>query len=145
MNTRYAPRGRYAPAPTRFKRKVSWEPRTGRCWEWTGTLNSNGYGVFWDGDRAVYAHRWSYEHFVGPIPEGMELDHLCRNPRCVRPSHLEPVTHRENMLRGVSPSAIQAKQTVCVRGHSLGPDGDVYITKKGKRQCRACKRIRRTR
>ena len=143
MNTRYKPEGRYAPAPVRFKRKVSWVPRTDKCWLWTGHKNNRGYGVFWDGARRIYAHRYAYELFVGPIPEGLELDHLCRTPACVRPTHLEPVTHRENGLRGFSPMADQARQTECIRGHSLGADGDVYVTKRGRRQCRECRRIRR--
>lgn len=74
------------------------------CWEWTGARQPDGrydYGMFWDGTRAVRAHRFAYELLVGPIPVGLELDHLCRNPPCVNPAHLEPVTHAENIRRGV--------------------------------------------
>jgi hypothetical protein len=72
------------------------------CWEWTSTRMSAGYGQMWDGTRGRTqgAHRLFYEAFIGPIPEGLELDHLCRNRACVRPDHLEPVTRRENLLRG---------------------------------------------
>ncbi len=75
-------------------------PDLGQCWVWTDVPNDMGYGVFGVGQKVVKAYRWSYEHFVKPIPDGLMPDHLCRNPPCVRPSHLEPVTNRENVLRG---------------------------------------------
>jgi hypothetical protein len=71
--------------------------KTETCWLWTGAM-LNGYGKFWAG-KTVFAHRWSYERFIGPIPKGLHLDHLCRVPACVRPDHLEAVTNRENVLR----------------------------------------------
>jgi hypothetical protein len=77
-------------------------PQLGGCWLWTGAKHALGYGqqrIDW---RIVPAHRFSYELLVGPIPEGLQIDHLCRVPSCVRPSHLEPVTHRENGLRGIA-------------------------------------------
>jgi hypothetical protein len=73
---------------------------TGFCWEWTGSLMTDGYGQKCHGGRYVAAHRLVYEALVGPVPEGLELDHLCGNPSCVNPDHLEPVTHQENMRRG---------------------------------------------
>lgn len=73
------------------------------CWEWTGAKTAAGYGQFTR--RKEYAHRHAYEDLVGPIPEGLVIDHLCRNPSCVNPDHLEPVTQRENIRRGTSPLA----------------------------------------
>ena len=79
---------------------------SGDCWPWLAAENNWGYGLFNVGSRTdgtrrkAYAHRWSYEHLVGPIPEGLQLDHLCRTPACVRPEHLEPVTPSENVRRG---------------------------------------------
>lgn len=69
------------------------------CWEWQGELNSNGYGRVWRNNKRIMAHRGFYELHRGPIPEGLELDHLCRNKPCVNPAHLEPVTHAENVRR----------------------------------------------
>jgi hypothetical protein len=74
----------------------------GGCWVWTASLNNMGYPRFNAGDREMLAHRFAYEDVVGPIPDGLELDHLCRRPVCVNPAHLEPVTHRENMRRMVA-------------------------------------------
>ena len=88
------PLGRFQPTEVRFWRFVA---KTDTCWLWTGATAS-GYGLFWD-ERQVRAHRWAYESEVGPIPEGLQLDHLCRVPLCVRPDHLEPVTGAENMRR----------------------------------------------
>src|SRR5882672_6137680 len=93
----------------------------GDCWLWTGSRTRKGYGrVQWDG-RTVQAHRLVYELLVGPIPVGLYLDHLCRNPRCVRPDHCEPVSNGENVLRGFGPPAVNARKTHCLRGHPL-PD-----------------------
>ena len=89
----------------RFDAKWTPEPNTG-CWLWTGVVDRKGYGQFRVGSQAdstrrlVKAHRWAYEHLVGPIPEGRQIDHLCRVPWCVNPEHLEPVTNRENTVRG---------------------------------------------
>lgn len=83
-----------------------------------------------------YGHRVAYVSLMGPIPEGKELDHLCRVRNCVNPWHLEPVTHRENILRSPThPAAVNARKTECVRGHSLA---DAYIDYKGGRRCRVC-------
>lgn len=79
------------------------------CWLWLGGLNPHGYGRFKYRGH-VYAHRWSYEHHVGPIPDGLTLDHKCGTPRCVNPAHLEPVTMRENILRGNGRAARNAKK-----------------------------------
>lgn len=69
------------------------------CWVWTNRLAVGGYGQFWVGKKTVMAHRWSYEFLRAPIPDGLSLDHLCSNPPCVNPWHLEPVTQRENLRR----------------------------------------------
>src|SRR5690349_8969939 len=88
-------------------------PITG-CWDWLGAPRGNGYGGFaWDGRKSIAAHRASWQLLRGPIPSGLTLDHLCRNRRCVNPAHLEPVTMRENILRGIGPSAQCAKKTHC--------------------------------
>lgn len=115
----------------------------GPCWDWLGAKNSNGYGHISRGRRGegrVPAHQATYELMVGPVPDGNELDHLCRRPSCVRPSHLDPVTHRVNCLRGVSPRAKQAAQTHCIHGHPFD-DKNTYRSKDGRRACRACHRL----
>lgn len=118
------------------------------CIEWVGGLNGLGYGQFYRGKRSaddtgkVYAHRWSYEFFVGPIPKGLHLDHLCRNTRCVNPQHLEPVTPREKNLRGISPAAEHSVKTECPKGHEyFGANLYVHPTKR-YRVCRTCGRDR---
>jgi hypothetical protein len=80
-----------------------------------------------------------WEHLVGPVPDGLELDHLCRNPGCVNPDHLEPVTHKENMLRGFNPSATNARKTHCHKGHFFDAE-NTYIATTGARRCRTCLR-----
>jgi hypothetical protein len=93
-------------AVQRFKHNCRYDPETG-CVLWMGPVAGKDrlYGVFWDGGRRVYAHRWIYEKVVGPIPEGYELDHICGHKNCVRPSHLEPVTHKENARRAAARGA----------------------------------------
>lgn len=104
------------------------------CWLWAGGKNNKGYGRY----GPAFAHRIAYELLVGPIPEGLELDHLCRTPLCVRPDHLEPVTHRENLLRGDTFAARNAAKTQCDRGHPYTADS-IYVSKNGKRQCQICR------
>jgi hypothetical protein len=115
--------------------------KTDDCWLWRGALNSSGYAnVFWNG-RQANAHRVSYELSVGPIPEGLQIDHLCRVRHCVNPAHLEPVTSKINTLRGVSPLAINSRKTHCQLGHELSGD-NLRLEKSGSRVCRECKRIK---
>lgn len=113
------------------------------CIEWIASHNGVGYGTLTTNRYGgkVLAHRWSYEYHVGPIPAGLELDHLCRNRACVNPEHLEPVSHRVNTLRGTAPTAVNAAKTHCLRGHPFSGD-NLHITPKGKRECRACHRDR---
>jgi hypothetical protein len=140
-------RRRVDPVP-RFWAKVDKGPGLFDCWLWTGGQNGAGYGQFHmdggDGRRQRYAHRLAYEWLVGPIPDGMTLDHLCRTPRCVRPDHLEVVTMGVNVLRGNGLSAKRARQTTCKAGHPfdrLVTDADGHI----HRLCTICQRANRAR
>lgn len=109
------------------------------CWILSGAQR-NGYAVIRYGGRVVQAHRLAYEVYVGPIPEGLQLDHLCRQRACANPAHLEPVTPRENTLRGESISAGYAKRTHCKHGHELTSE-NVYTYPTGNaRACRTCHR-----
>lgn len=106
------------------------------CWRWTGHIHPNGYGQFDSG----LAHRFSYEYFVGKIPDGLQIDHLCRNRWCVNPEHLEPVTYIENQLR--SPVTILSSypiKTHCKRGHKYD-ESNTRVDKKGHRHCNECDR-----
>lgn len=108
------------------------------CWEWLRG-KSEGYGSFANTNGSDRAHRISYELLVGPVPEGLELDHLCRNRCCVNPAHLEPVTRRENILRGDGLTANRARKTHCIRGHEFTPENTRW--KGTRRNCRECERI----
>lgn len=111
------------------------------CWIHAGRPGVNGYGyVSLDGKKRLI-HIVVYNLLVGPVPDGLELDHLCRVPLCANPSHLEPVTHRENILRGIGIAAIHARKTHCIRGHEFTPDNTTVVG--GGRRCRKCHNIRR--
>jgi len=119
----------------------SYRPDLGPCWEWLGTRNDKGYGQFKVGPKQqVPAHRFVYELLIGTIPPGLEMDHLCRNPSCVNPNHLEPVTKRENILRGTNPASMNARKTHCKYGHEFTPD-NTHLSSDG-RVCRECARLR---
>lgn len=130
---------KYGPKPRPIAERL-WErvDKTKGCWLWTGATIF-GYGVIKTAGRMVRVHRLAYELEVGPIPQELTLDHLCRVRRCVRPSHLEAVTNRENSLRGIGPSAQNARKTHCQHGHEL-TEANIYITPRGWRQCRICLR-----
>lgn len=138
------------PHPARFWEKV--EPASGAsdrqedwdapgCWEWRASCNDYGYGQYSLRRRMVKAHRVAYELHKGPIPDSLDLDHKCRNRRCVRPDHLEPVTTVVNTLRGEAPSAQNKRKTHCKNGHAFTPE-NTYVTPRGTRNCRTCHRER---
>ena len=102
------------------------------CWEWTGATNGRSYGtISAEGERGrrLLAHRVMYEALIGPIPDGLEIDHLCRNQSCVNPDHLEPVTHGENVRRGWK---TRARRTHCKKGHH-------YTYVNGRNRCATCR------
>lgn len=113
------------------------------CWEWPLTKGER-YAQFKHGGRLHLAHRFSYEVFVGSIPEGLTIDHLCRNTACVRPEHLEPVTMRVNVLRGDSFASHNKRKTHCDSGHEFTLE-NTRINGDGSRGCRECGRIRKRR
>jgi HNH endonuclease len=120
----------------RFMSKVVWNGDEDECWTWEGALNK-AYGYFWSGGRMRGAHRVAHELFIGPIPSGLDVDHLCRNRRCVSPAHLEAVTHVENLHRGDTVTARHAAVTHCPVGHPYSGD-NLYVHPNGGRRCRAC-------
>lgn len=131
-----------APPPRRVDAYGRWlanVDKTDTCWLWTGGLWASGYGRFWFDGRTVLAHRWSYEHHVGPIQKGRQLDHLCRVRECVRPDHLEPVSARENLMRGETRAAANAVKTHCPQGHPYDEE-NTYRDKRGRRSCNICRR-----
>lgn len=146
-------RGRLArrPIEERFWEKVnkdgpvsSFRPDLGPCWLWMGAHRKRGdgnlqLGLRSNGTRAsVFSHIFAYTLLRGPVPEGLELDHLCRLPQCVNPDHLEPVTHRENVRRGLG----GVLKTHCPSGHTYDTENTYYRTVNGYRICRACRRER---
>jgi hypothetical protein len=115
------------------------------CWEWGGPRSDTGYGKFSISQRLhAKAHRWAWEWMNGPVPDGLSLDHLCRNRGCVNPWHMEPVTHAENVRRGRS-GRFHGDKTHCPQGHAYD-EANTYIVKvTGARQCRTCRNSRKYR
>ena len=130
--------------PVRFWSLVNKGPE---CWVWNGTRTDKGHGLFHYTEVKGHpvqetAHRYAYKQLVGPIPEGLHLDHLCRNPPCVNPDHTEPVTPRENVLRGDGVTAVNARKTHCDRGHEFTHENTYVPSTRRERVCRACLAIR---
>jgi hypothetical protein len=129
------------PLSQRFEQRV--DKASDGCWNWTGSRTSDRvYPRFCVAKTSyVLAHRWAYEQYVGPIPAGLTIDHLCRNTLCVNPDHLEPVSNVENIMRGDGPCAQNARKTHCKRGHRLTRDNVYRRTSpngKAARQCKTC-------
>ena len=143
----------FAKAAGRFWAKVD---TSGDCWLWTACRVRKGYGRFFVAGHlppVMYAHDFAFELLVGPIPDGMGLDHLChtangtceggsscQHRRCVNPVHLEPVTTRVNVLRGLSRSGLNARKTHCQHGHAFTPQ-NTKVSRAGERRCRTCERL----
>ena len=117
------------------------------CWGWSAGHFPTGYGKIsspFDPQAHLPAHRMVYELLIGPVADDLVIDHLCRNRGCVNPAHMEPVTERENILRGEAPSAVNARKTHCLNGHEFSPE-NIYPSKDGSRKCRICSRARAAR
>lgn len=140
------------PPEVRFWPKVDkdgpipeYAPHLGPCWLWLAAQNGQGYGVFRLPDRRnVRAHRWAYEALVGPIPDRLQLDHLCRIRHCVNPAHLEIVTNAENARRGLPGDRSLRKVLIthCPQSHEYTEVNTYYEPQNGARQCRECRRER---
>lgn len=141
MDGRYGYTMRPRPLAERFDEKI--ERHESGCWLWTGFVDKAGYARIREAGRSspvLYAHRYSYERFVGQIPDGLHIDHLCRVKRCVNPGHLEPVTREENLRRGKRPYQVRAISIRCGRGH---PRGEHTLFRRSTGQvvyCKACRR-----
>lgn len=120
----------------RFWSKVE---KTNSCWNWTGS-KKKGYGSIYVKPKEFLTHRLSYMILVSGIPDGMTIDHLCRNRACLNPKHLEMVTLKENILRGNGVASINARKTHCKRGHKFSEDNILIQKSTGGRICRVCKR-----
>lgn len=141
----YSKRGPYLMPPVK-ERLEKFIKRTKGCWCWVGATDKRGYGRFHLDERSVPAYRAVYEAHIKKVPKGLELDHLCRNPNCVNPAHLEPVTHSENYRRGNSGKhlgAIHRAKTHCPYGHPYNKKNTAYqYNKNGSKQrvCKTCQR-----
>lgn len=124
----------------RFWSKVLKRDGSG-CWIWLGAMHRLGYGMFRVGTKTKLAHRVAYEMEVGPVPSGLQLDHLCRNRKCVKPTHLEAVTSRENLMRGQTLARKNASKTACKNGHPFDTLNTIARGESAQwRRCRICQR-----
>lgn len=106
------------------------------CWEWQGFITGRGYGQAYIGSQKFATHRLMYQLVVGPIPDGLVIDHLCRNRRCLNPRHLEPVTNHENILRG---DLLTDNRILCLRRRHVLSSVGVYVDSEGSKRCRECR------
>lgn len=140
------PKGIYIRKPrrhvmVRWAEKVRLPESPDGCWEWSASRHSSGYGQFYYNGRGNgFAHRFAYERFVGPIPSGLQIDHLCRNRTCVNPSHLEPVTAKENLRRGMGFSGRNARKTHCPKGHPYDEQNTYWRPDGMGKDCLTCRR-----
>ena len=126
-----------------FDRLLRYVDASGDCWVWTGYTDRDGYGAGRLRGNTEMAHRAVWEELVGPIPDGLTIDHLCRNKACVNPDHLEPVTVGENRRRGVNVLVQRMlRKTHCPAGHPYSPENTYTPPGTVKRQCRTCDRLR---
>jgi hypothetical protein len=141
ISSRRKPRNKMTKAKPKLPRgvifwsKVELGTNPGDCWLWIGAKSPEGYGRFGKHD---YAHRVSYESIVGPIPESLVVDHLCRTRLCVNPAHMEVVTQKENILRGTGYSARHARKTHCAQGHEFTPENIYRVKGRNSRICKKC-------
>jgi hypothetical protein len=132
------------PMPGRFWEKAA-VGVDDQCWRWKGAAHSEGYGFFWLDGRRQYAHRVAYELTHGPIPRGLQIDHLCRTPACVNPAHLEAISLVENLKRGEGFSgSLYKPKSECKHGHPLS-GANLYVAPDGHRVCITCRREREKR
>lgn len=126
--------------PIMDRLKEKFEVTENGCWNWIASKHPRGgYGMIYYEGRCQRAHRVAYQVMVGPVPEGLELDHLCHNPSCINPAHLEPVTHQENMMRGHLSNRLK---THCKFGHPFDEQNTIPINN-GRRMCRTCNNERK--
>lgn len=142
MDRSQPPSGQHIPPPNVARAEVRFWPKVNKtpaCWLWTAGTDAAGYGRFKVDGVAAVAHRYAYELLCGPIPDGLQIDHLCRVRHCVNPAHMEPVTLVENVRRGDSFSAQNAAKTYCANGHPYD-EANTYMRPDGGRGCRSCRR-----
>ena len=128
-------------AHERFEKKIE---KTETCWNWVGGISGTGYGNFWLLGKSISAHKFAYLMFKGNIKKGLQIDHLCKNRKCVNPEHLEVVTCRENLMRGNGFNRVNAEKTHCPAGHAYDEQNTYYnVVKSGfLRVCRKCRALR---